>query len=523
MILVLFVVSMAKDIEIALDKMFWVGIIKNLWENKTPDFYADEMINLRIKEGGVTPRQWQSTQFDWSSSVAIQGIVGTNWQLHYVQAWDFYTYDIASTTNTDIGAISHTWKVRFITYGIYTIILTGAWYPRVWNGTSLTQLTDSSLPVNTNPSFAATYANFTIINDSIKPNTITVSRVITTTAQERAYARSWDGSETITLKGNVLWFESTLNFLRIFSDKTIEYISKDNVNTTGWLASLFSTAIWVGDELLNTDCTASANDFIFYTTKSNKIKTVNYIQGNIIPQIATISDNIEELLDTRLNADQSKAFMYYNKAESLIVCVFRSLTSSSNDLHIIRDLKNNERITDNKKYYGDVAIIGDDMYASSALSYKIIKDNDTRNDFTDPVTFLYKSWQLILWNPTSTKVFRGVEIAWKYNTKTVLQWIVEVDWKTAMSKEINWLWIGYPLEEWIGSDAIWVDPIWWEIAEYATELEDFSATWWVWAIRIAWQKARIIIKWWETNQYFIVDYAKMTARPRKQKRISNKV
>lgn len=43
--------------KVVLDKLFSKGIIKNLGSNKTPDFYATVMENLRIKNGGITARK----------------------------------------------------------------------------------------------------------------------------------------------------------------------------------------------------------------------------------------------------------------------------------------------------------------------------------------------------------------------------------------------------------------------------------------------------------------------------------
>jgi hypothetical protein len=60
--------------------------------------------------------------------------------------------------DTDIGDISQSGKIRFINYGIYTIILTGEGYPRVYNNSSLSQLSSSNIAVNTNPSFGVRYA-----------------------------------------------------------------------------------------------------------------------------------------------------------------------------------------------------------------------------------------------------------------------------------------------------------------------------------------------------------------------------
>jgi hypothetical protein len=45
-----------------------------------------------------------------------------------------------------------------VNYGKYTLILTGSGYPRVYDNSTLSQLTSSNIPANTNPSFGMRYA-----------------------------------------------------------------------------------------------------------------------------------------------------------------------------------------------------------------------------------------------------------------------------------------------------------------------------------------------------------------------------
>lgn len=501
--------------------MFGVWLLVNKWENKTPDYYATRFENLRIKNGGITPRKWQKEVFDWDDPVAIQWLTSNGREIHYVHDGTFYTYDIDTDTNTSIWSISHTGKVRFIVYGIYTIILTGADYPRVWDWSTLSQLTDTDIEENTNPEFWDSYAGFTVVNDVLERNVIQVSQPILADTQENSYNRVWADSERISLKGNVLGFESTLQFLWIFTDKTIEYIGQNSLAESWGIQSLYATPIGQGDELLNADCTTNANEFIFYVTKSRKIKTVNYVQGNIVPQIAVISDPIDDILQQRLHEDQTNAFCYYNKAESLIVFCFRSLTSTVNDIHIIRDLITNERITDTDKSYNGITLIGEEMYASSEYSYRIIQDNVGRNDFDQPVRYAFESGKITLWDPVLRKQIRGCKLAWKLNQKTVLQWVVELDWKDIATKLITgW---AYSLWEWVGGNAVGDEPTWWEIYEPTNELEDFERDATRWKLRLAGKKMRIKVVWGNIDQDFIVDYAHITVRPKKRTRRSDRV
>lgn len=505
---------MAKDLDIALDKMFWVGLLKNLGENKTPDFYAEKMINLRIRNGGITARKGQEEVFDGGSADKIQGITNNHWQLQYVQDGDFITYDLATDTESNEGSISHTGKVRFITYWPYTIILTGIWYPRVRNGTALAQLTSSNIVAWANPSFWARFAWFTVVNDTTNTNVIRISRPISLANQTYAYDWSWSGSWNITFDGDFLWCIWTLDFLWIFTSKSIEYIGKDNLTNVGGISSLFSTPISWWDQLLNPDTVTAANEFIFYVTNDIRIKTINYVQGNPVPEIAVISESIRDILEWELHPDQSEAFCFYDKQENIVVFVFRSITSTVNDMHLLYDLNTQQRLMDLDKYYTGVTTLNDKIYAGSALSYKLIQDNTGTDDFNTSVDWSFESGNMILWDPTQVKQWRGAKLAGRYNINTLINWEIDIDGQTTMTKQISGSLIWQALDAGIGSSEIWWEPIWWDINVQYSELVDFERVATIWAVRLTGKKARTRLFGGTKGQKFIIDYANMTVRPR---------
>ena len=101
-------------------------------------------------------------------------------------------YSASPVTVTDIGSVVTTSKVRFITYGIYTIILTGTSYPYVYDGTTLTLLTSAALPALVYPEFGTSFAGFTIVNNPLVRNTLLISKSITSITQANCYA--WTGT-----------------------------------------------------------------------------------------------------------------------------------------------------------------------------------------------------------------------------------------------------------------------------------------------------------------------------------------
>lgn len=508
-----------RDQVIPLDKLFTKWVIKNVWENKTADFYADEMWNLRIKNWGITVRKWKKTVYFENTTDPIQGITANEvtGKLFVVQDGHLFSINLSNdpVDKTDIWDISHTWSVDFVNYGIYTIILTWAGYPRVYNNATLSQLSHTSIAVNTNPSFWSNYAWFTVVNSTLNPNAIRVSRPITLANQEYCYDFAWSGSEPITFDSKVLWFVNTLQYLRVFTAKTIEYISRGNLTTTWWVASLFTIPIAEWDTLINSSVVCAANEYIFYATDSRKIKTINYVQWNPNPQVATISEEIDEYMQRYLDDDQSKAFCYYDKVENLVKFHFKSKWWLHNDVCVIRDIAAQTFFFDDNKVYWGVAQLWSNYYASSPYLFRVTQDGVTDNDEGAGISRKRYSAKMSMWNPVAQKKFRGNKIAWKINRlwKILREFIV--DGKVAMSKTINWSQIPWNQLQsglWIWWHAIGASPISSPLSSVTSDMLPFTWEADQWAIRTAGQWCQIRLSWSETWQKLVIDFSDITIR-----------
>lgn len=520
-----------RDTVIPLDKLFSKWIIRDKWENKTPDFFADTMINLRIRNGGVTPRNWKKTIYLWANGSWVQGITWNQTTGKLLCVWDEHLYSINLSNDpvdvTDIWDIWYSGSVNMVNYGKYTLILTGSGYPRVYDNSTLSQLTSSNIPANTNPSFGMRYAWFTIVNSNLDKNIIHISRPITQANQERCYDFVWSWAETRTFDSAVSWMISTLQYLRIFTATTIEYISRDTLTTVWWTASLFSVPIASWDILLNSRMVASANEYIFYFTKSRKIKTINYIQWNPVPQVAIISEEIEEFLDNELSDDQSSSFSYYDRENNEVKFFVKSVHWASNDICIARSLNTSSCYIYTSKWYSCMADIDEKQYAGSPFIFRITQDEVTKDDDWAPISWKYLSAKGTIWDPVAQKRFRGNKIAWKLNEETEIFWSFIVDGKTIMWRKhinwsiIHWNWQGNLL--WIWSAEIWWEAIGWSNESIVTWLKDFSEQADVWAIRASWQYFQILLEWSKRWQDFIIDYTDITIRPQVRSDIRNKV
>jgi len=102
-------------------------------------------------------------------------------------------------------------------------------------------------------------------------------------------------------------------------------------------------------------------------TKTGKIKSIGYIQGNVNPQIADLSDvegvGINEYMNDELSSDRSSTFSFYDRVNNLVIWSVKSKNSSTNDRYIIWDLINKTFIEDTNKRFICVTSLNDEYYA----------------------------------------------------------------------------------------------------------------------------------------------------------------
>ncbi len=433
-----------------------------------------------------------------------------------------------STENvmTLIGGIATDNRCRFITYGIYTIILTWANYPWVYDGSTLVQLSSSNMDSWTNPSFWTTFAWFTVINDSKMPNVLHISVPITTVAQTNAYDWKSTWAQTLTFQSPVLWCIGTLDNLWVFTEKTVQRMDKSNLSNTGGISGLYTTPFSSGYQLASPDSVVAAWDVIFFLTKNNKIGNINFKQYVSQPQMDIISNvfgnSIDEYMINSLDSDQSDSFALFDRQYNIVKFRCQSIDSTVDDVTVIWDIQNQTWLKDNNKFVSCGCILNDQIYTGSAFSFVVYADEFGNDDNWEWIERLYASSQMIIWWPADVKQFRGAQIAWQLNNLTNIRWQVLIDWSSVFDKTIYWSAIApFALGLWIWWSAIWDQPIGWDLDNILTDLVDFERaidTGW---LRNVWKKIEQIWSWSEIWQNFILDYLNIIVRPRKRKLVTD--
>lgn len=523
----------AGDKLINVDKMFSVGFIQDKGMNKTPDQFADDLRNIRIKNWGITQRPWKEELYDWATANAIQWITSNNDRLYVVNNARLvevnYTADpITITDRWALTGLTSTTKCNFINYGIYTIILTGIWYPFVWDWSSLTQLTSTNIDVNSNPQFWTRFAGFTVVNSQVNKNAILISNPISLAVQTNAY--DWNGAsaDSITYDGNVLWVVGTLNNLWIFTSTTIERMDKSNLSTVWDVASLYSIPLARGQELMNENCIVPAWDVIFFLTKNKKIWVINYQSTVAEPSLKIISDidinSIDWYMQDQIDEDQTGAFWIFDSVNNLAKFFIKSRESTVNDVCIIYDIQRNTWLKDNNKFYSSLTMLNNQLYAGSALDYRVYKDEYGSSDAWDAIEWYFETTDQVYWTPRQQKQFRGASIAWQINSLANIRRQILIDDTLVFDKVIVWeniawniWWLG------IGGMDIWWTPIWWEMYSYQSDLVPFERIIDWASLRSSGKKVKMIFSddsvWWN----FVLDFLSLVIRPRVRENIQDKM
>lgn len=396
-------------------------LCNSISRNKIPAQFLSISKNARIVDKCITKRPWTKTRKYWSTiSGEIQGITYNN-GLQLVMWGKFYKVDTTTRVETEVGSVGTTEKVNMLVYGKYTIILTGIGYPYYYDGTTLAQATSTICP-DVNPIIAEKYQWFTFItgNTTATQNILYISRPITPDNPERCVDWVGTNSEKITYWSKILGLVSSMNRLIIFTETQIEYIDKSSLQTIGDVATLLSTPIGDWWELASCSSLLAWGDTVMYLTKNNTINTLFYAEWTVDPIIWDITDDdsftITQYLQT-LAADQSNSFGYFDDNKKEFVWFLREINVPYNNTCLVYDLGNKTWNIDTKKFYNDVIVTQNKVYAGSAINCTIIEVNTGLDDDSSPVGFEIQDTDIMLWT-LREKIFGGRQTSWGTNRQS---------------------------------------------------------------------------------------------------------
>lgn len=346
-----------------------------------PYAYSTDLRNVRIVNQVTTKRKGYKTIVDDIVGTTVKGMASNNSALYVVVDSKLKSADITAGNYTNIGTLPNDNDVGMITFGKYTIILTGA-QPYVYDGTTLSAVT--SYVASSNPSFGTEFLNFTwVAGTGTLANVLYQSRPISATNPEYSYDWNGSGAGQMIMKSNILGLVATLSKFVIFTEKSIEWIDRSSYTTIGGVLNFYPNPMAQGEKLANSRCAVGAGDKIFFLTADKKIKTIDYVQGISDIRVGELSDDEQVGIPNfmnNLNDDLSDSVGFYDQKNKLIKFFVRSKNSLTNDLCIIWDLVNKTFLVDDNKFYGILVNHNNKVYAGSCLNSVVYEDETGSDD-----------------------------------------------------------------------------------------------------------------------------------------------
>lgn len=511
--------------------MFSKGFLDDLGKNKTPDYFWDSCLNVRIKNWWITVRNGQYDVYDADESKPIRWIntntINSSDRLYYCCDSSFRYYDTVTETSTSIGSIGTDNTVQFINSGKYQIILTGAWQPYYYDWSVLTQTTSWQLTANVNPEFGTIFAWAIFINSKLNPETFYVSAPITLANPLNCVNWISGWGQPIYAESELKAFATTMNAVFVFTQDWIKRFDKSNLDTTGWAASLFVVP-FIGkySPPANHRCATAAWQVVFYLSEWKKIGTINYKATVTEPQASIISNipwaSIDWRMQRELHDDMDQNRVEYDYIRDLVKFHVRTRRSTVPDTVIIYDIPNQTFLVDDNKYTSCSTRLWDKLYAGSAFWHQIILDEEWKDDLWDPINRSFETTDVVIGWPDTLKIFNWLSTAGQINSLTTINRKVLIDENQALNLDIVW-----SSKTWVNSNGIGSSPIWWEpIWGYSTwvidNIVDFESIIDYSRLRYTGKKIKSIFSWWQVWADFILDFYKVLYVPRARQNRADK-
>jgi len=522
------------EIQWAFTKWF----IDDKGRNKIPLQFSWYSRNCRIQNASTTIRRWPLSMYSLPTPIQWLHMKNSWTGILVVANWNLYLW------TSLIGPVPNIWKVNFIDYGKYTILLTGM-KPYVYeNLTNLLYVVPDANLIASNmvwqipepdPILWASLTWFTFIANNHSKNILHISKPVVPDTPQNAYDRSnvsWlddryaDMWENREMTSDIVWIIANLQYLYIFCQRTIEVIERWSVQN--FQSKWYTTSVPIGDwdRLANDRAVTCAWQRIFYFTKSLEWKTINHEAGIEFPMIWELSNrkwqSIQWWLRDNLDQQQNNAFMVYDHRENCVELYCASKGMWYNNLRIVYDIVNDTFVSVDDGIAMTIAHWDYDysswnqwIYLANSINGAIYHDDQLLFDNYAPsaipsatastIKFEYNTPNMALWDPTREKLWRWFWISGWWNTATELTIEWYIDWKLEFTKVIN--------RTQMKSSEIKNVNIWWNDmnADSDEKMNMFDYVADHWKMRKKWKRMRIKIKSNKMSSNFYFDSLSINA------------
>lgn len=514
---------------IVLDWIFSKGVIQDKGEYTMDLPYSPDALNIRlvnwntVLRNGYVARAIDDTNID----KIPQGMTSLD-KIYVARNSKLQSVDLVNNEYDDVAwaTFSGDYPVEFITYWKFVIALTWVWFPYVLNtGTGTwTQLTATNIETWANPSIWATFAYGSYVIGWPNGDILYMSRWATKANPEYVYDWSGTGAESLQLRwGRWLWIAAALSKLYIWTEKGIEFLSKDTIATVWWVTTTLTIPMSWENRPASQRSIVVADDIVFFITDTLQIKSLNYTPWVTDPQVWNISErpsqSIRTFLDT-LDPDQSKSCGYFNKVQRTVTWYLKSKWSTYNNKCLVYDIINDTFLFDSNKLGRCTTYFNGSYYVGSNLN-SYTYETDTGYDDDGAAIGRYRYTKRInLGSPNKRKLLREVWIIWQLPQWGKFYCDVLVDWNLQYTATIEaWSVIWF---SWYGSQPIWAIPIWWEFP-VASQLEFFNKLITRWKLRSKWVRFQFKFYGNELGRDFVLSSMTLWAKNLDSTDLSDKI
>lgn len=481
--------------------------------------------NMRIVNGTATRRKGYTEELTWSTGTKVQWLVSNWWTLYAVYGSEMFSLDLDANSDTQVSTISlpSDSKVHFVTFGKYIIVLTGEWYPFVYDGTTWSQTSSSNIESGANPRFGTVFAKFTLVAWGwAKKNHLYISRWITATNTAYSYDRTGTGSEIIYMNSDIKAVKSTLNRVFVFTEKSVEYLDRTSITEISWVTSFYTQPIANDNIPASNNAVVVANDRIFFFTATRGVKTINYISGVTELEIGNLSGRKDASIEwflSWLDQDQSDCEWFFNKDSNTVEWHLKTNWSPFNNIVLVYDIEHDSFHVDDNKFINTMTYHNDKIYGGSHIGLQVYEMNTGNDDDDLAITWRRDTAQLTLWDPMRRKQIRYVGIFWEVNNQASIKVNVVVDGSTVAGPYTisgSEMWVA-----WLWSTQIAQVPIAGETS--SVSLVPFEKIIGRWELRYKWYRLQLSFSWWTVWEEFTLSWIEVWYRVLPQQERTNKV
>lgn len=475
----------------------WVVMDKGV--HLMPEQYTPYAKNIRIKSWTTTKRngyirvvaKWKETGqtditepyidnmiSDWSYLYAL-----ANWKLYKV---DFNT-DLTMTRYTNLTFDSNVSLLRYWKYLFFLSENTAKWYAldtTLWTWQALT-VTD-----NAYFRFWEVYKQCVYLAGwKDKANILYRSRAGNREEPTNILDMDWDGSDDLYFKSKIMWLASTREQLFVFTEDSIEIISEWQ---SGEVLTITTVPIAWSNQPVNHRMVVKADDKVFFWTKENQMKSLNYMQWVTESVVWDVSHrqnlSIKDFTET-LDEDQSTSFWYYNRTNKTIHRHLKQRWEPIPNIVLVYDVNTDSFFFDTNKYFNCVAEHKNKYYWGSVFGSIIYQDDIWPTDDGIAIEWERDTALFSVGSPVYRKEFREINIYWEKDDDVDINVSVLVDWKTVFDwtiKASGW-WIS-----WFASVGSATKPIAFETEKAPIKPFEYIIT--RWNLRHRGKKIQVIFK-----------------------------